>query len=151
MTHLRPALIRRAWLWGPAAAAVAVLLAAGSVAAQQRAGAPPAAGASIERGRYLVNITGCHDCHSPKSKGMTPDPERLLSGRPSTHAAVDVSVSLMAPRLQMCGDAAEQDGLASRQSGTGEVAADSRQKACAIDCIGTRSSCLPRSLGDTPE
>jgi hypothetical protein len=31
-----------------------------------------------------VNITGCHDCHSPKIKGMTPDPDRLLSGRPST-------------------------------------------------------------------
>lgn len=84
MTHLRRALIRRAWLWGSAAAAFAVVLAAESGAAQQRAGTPPAAGASIERGRYLVNITGCHDCHSPKSKGMTPDPDRLLSGRPST-------------------------------------------------------------------
>ena len=31
-----------------------------------------------------VGITGCHDCHSPKSAGMKPDPERLLSGRPTT-------------------------------------------------------------------
>jgi cytochrome c553 len=40
----------------------------------------------VERGRYLVGITGCHDCHSPKAKGMTPDTTRALSGRPSTTA-----------------------------------------------------------------
>ena len=33
----------------------------------------------MERGRYLVGITGCHDCHSPKVKGMTPDMTRALS------------------------------------------------------------------------
>lgn len=39
----------------------------------------------LERGRYLVSIAGCHDCHSPKSDGMmTPDATRLLSGRPAT-------------------------------------------------------------------
>ena len=38
----------------------------------------------VERGRYLVGITGCHDCHSPKVQGMTPDMTRALSGRPST-------------------------------------------------------------------
>ena len=31
--------------------------------------------AAVERGRYLVRITGCHDCHSPKVQGMTPDQE----------------------------------------------------------------------------
>lgn len=82
MRDHRPALIRHGWLWG-LAAAVAVMLAAASGQAQQRAGGA-AAGATLERGRYLVNITGCHDCHSPKSQGMTPDPARLLSGRPST-------------------------------------------------------------------
>jgi mono/diheme cytochrome c family protein len=40
--------------------------------------------AQVERGRYLVGITGCHDCHSPKVKGMEPDMARALSGRPST-------------------------------------------------------------------
>jgi mono/diheme cytochrome c family protein len=40
--------------------------------------------AVVERGRYLVRITGCHDCHSPKVSGMTPDLARGLSGRPST-------------------------------------------------------------------
>jgi cytochrome c553 len=39
----------------------------------------------IERGKYLVSIAGCHDCHSPKIDAMgTPDPARPLSGRPST-------------------------------------------------------------------
>lgn len=39
--------------------------------------------AQIQRGKYLVSIGGCHDCHSPKvftSKGPEPDPTRLLSG-----------------------------------------------------------------------
>jgi cytochrome c553 len=45
---------------------------------------PAAANAMVERGRYLVGITGCHDCHSPKVSGMTPDMSRALSGRPST-------------------------------------------------------------------
>ena len=43
----------------------------------------------IERGRYLVNIAACNDCHSPKDKpgSMAADPARLLSGRPSTTPA----------------------------------------------------------------
>ena len=83
MRQLRPALIRRGWLWA-AAAGVATLLLASTGQAQQRAGGAAAAGASVDRGKYLVSITGCHDCHSPKTQGMTPDPARLLSGRPST-------------------------------------------------------------------
>jgi hypothetical protein len=42
--------------------------------------------ASMERGKYLVNVMGCHDCHSPKQfgpQGPYPDPDRLLSGHPS--------------------------------------------------------------------
>jgi hypothetical protein len=40
----------------------------------------------IERGKYLVNTSACHDCHTPKV--MTPhgpefDTTRLLSGHPS--------------------------------------------------------------------
>jgi mono/diheme cytochrome c family protein len=44
----------------------------------------PSGNAQVERGRYLVRVTGCHDCHSPKVQGMTPDLNRALSGRPST-------------------------------------------------------------------
>jgi hypothetical protein len=39
-----------------------------------------------DRGKYLVSIMGCHDCHSPKTmtpQGPQPDPERLLSGHPA--------------------------------------------------------------------
>jgi mono/diheme cytochrome c family protein len=44
----------------------------------------PAGNTQVERGRYLVRITGCHDCHSPKVEGMTPDLTRELSGRPAS-------------------------------------------------------------------
>jgi cytochrome c2 len=41
----------------------------------------------VERGRYLVTIMGCHDCHSPKKmgpKGPEFDSSRLLSGHPAS-------------------------------------------------------------------
>ena len=63
-----------------AALAAAMALASGDPAAAQ------ANNAQVERGRYLVTITGCHDCHSPKVAGMTPDLTRSLSGRPATTA-----------------------------------------------------------------
>jgi cytochrome c553 len=37
----------------------------------------------VERGRYLVTMAGCNDCHSPKvitPTGPAPDESRLLSG-----------------------------------------------------------------------
>src|SRR5262249_59707690 len=47
--------------------------------------APSPAATRVERGRYLVTIAACHDCHTPKADAqMTPDPKRLLSGRPAT-------------------------------------------------------------------
>lgn len=60
-------------------AAMIVCASTQSTSAQQ-----PSGNAAVERGRYLVRITGCHDCHSPKVKGMTPDLDRALSGRPAT-------------------------------------------------------------------
>ena len=71
---------RGSWISG---ICVLVMLTAAATSgdAQQRGGGNAAA---VERGRYLVGITGCHDCHSPKIKGMTPDLSRGLSGRPST-------------------------------------------------------------------
>jgi mono/diheme cytochrome c family protein len=64
----------------PATALLAVVSLATSVPAY----AQQATNAQVERGRYLVQITGCHDCHSPKIEGMTPDLKRALSGRPGT-------------------------------------------------------------------
>ena len=79
MTHLP---LLRACLASSASAtlvAMAMLGVSPQVNAQQ-----PAGNAAVERGRYLVRVTGCHDCHSPKVEGMTPDLTRSLSGRPST-------------------------------------------------------------------
>jgi mono/diheme cytochrome c family protein len=77
---LRPKRAHRYITYVSASAAVAATLTISAPAAAQQ----PGSNAAIERGRYLVTITGCHDCHSPKVKGMTPDHSRALSGRPST-------------------------------------------------------------------
>lgn len=63
------------------------------VACNQPAPAPEAAEAAqpteaelVKRGEYLVQVMGCHDCHSPKlmgPQGPYPDPDRLLSGHPA--------------------------------------------------------------------
>jgi hypothetical protein len=41
----------------------------------------------VERGKYLVPLMGCHDCHTPKVAGPdgmpVPDTARLLSGHPA--------------------------------------------------------------------
>ena len=47
---------------------------------------PPTAEEMIERGRYLVTIGGCNDCHTPKvfsGGGTGIDESRLLSGHPA--------------------------------------------------------------------
>lgn len=72
-------------------AAVALLCACGAADAPvdktaEAPAAPANAAALIERGRYLVEITGCNDCHSPKlmgPQGPYPDPDRILSGYPA--------------------------------------------------------------------
>ncbi len=56
--------------------------------------------AQIKRGEYLVNFGGCNDCHSPKvftPKGPMPDPDRLLSGRPSEEKLPSLPKDLIAP------------------------------------------------------
>jgi mono/diheme cytochrome c family protein len=50
---------------------------------------PPAAAnaALVERGRYLVTTSGCHDCHTPLrmgENGPEPDMSRMLSGHPES-------------------------------------------------------------------
>ena len=45
--------------------------------------APPTEAEMIQRGKYLVTVIGCNDCHSPKimtEHGPEPDPARMLSG-----------------------------------------------------------------------
>ncbi|MDX1498723.1 MAG: c-type cytochrome [Woeseiaceae bacterium] len=53
--------------------------------------------AAIERGRYIVNTSGCHDCHTPWIDGPSgpgPDMSRALSGHPETEK---VAVPAMLP------------------------------------------------------
>ena len=48
-----------------------------------KSAAKPAASKEIERGRYLVMITGCHDCHTPNflvNGGKTPEKDFLVGG-----------------------------------------------------------------------
>ena len=72
---------RYAALSGATALIVGTILAYPATTRSQQ---PSGNNALVERGKYLVGITGCHDCHSPKITGMTPDETRALSGRPST-------------------------------------------------------------------
>ena len=54
----------------------------------------------VERGRYLVTVGGCHDCHSPKimtERGPEPDPERLLSGHPADLRVAPIHPDVMGP------------------------------------------------------
>src|SRR6476646_12198435 len=56
---------------------------------------------AVERGRYLVDAVGCHDCHTPKKMGPNGpelDTERLLSGHPE-QMAVTPAPALAGPWL----------------------------------------------------
>jgi hypothetical protein len=70
---------------GEAAAGPAITLAA---ATQPSAVAAVPDAAKVARGRYLVNTSGCHDCHTPfkpsADGGAEPDMTRMLSGHPES-------------------------------------------------------------------
>ena len=75
-------------VWTTALAAAAILLTAvlstASLGAATGGGAPDKA-AQIARGEYLVEIMGCHDCHTPMKlgpNGPEQDRSRALSGHP---------------------------------------------------------------------
>jgi len=54
----------------------------------------------VERGKYLVTIGGCNDCHSPKiitEQGPVPDEKRLLSGHPADESFAEFDPKLVAP------------------------------------------------------
>lgn len=74
-------------LFRPVVAAATLALLAAPLAAD--AAATPAAAAKpspqVERGEYLVTISGCNDCHTPLKMGANgpePDMTRMLSGHP---------------------------------------------------------------------
>ncbi len=54
----------------------------------------------IVRGKFLVDIGGCNDCHSPKimtAMGPVPDTTRLLSGHPAGEMLPSIDTSMIAP------------------------------------------------------
>ncbi len=56
--------------------------------------------ALIKRGRFLVTVGGCNDCHSPKKmtpKGPVPDEMRLLSGPPAEEKLPEVPTNIIGP------------------------------------------------------
>lgn len=66
-----------------------MLLAAGTAMAGDDARPQPSAAAddTLERGKYLVTVAGCNDCHTPFKMGPNgpePDMSRMLSGHPET-------------------------------------------------------------------
>ncbi len=69
-----------------ALAFLAILAPADSGHAQLKtSGQSEVAAKSIERGKYLVTIMACNDCHTPYKmgpKGPEPDMSRMLSGHP---------------------------------------------------------------------
>ncbi len=63
-------------------AAAAALASAGATAPKAAHAMASAAGraAQVERGRYLVTVMGCGDCHTPGYFYGAPDPARMFSG-----------------------------------------------------------------------
>ena len=67
-------------------AVVLVAGAAGRATTEPREPATRADPARVQRGAYLVNAMGCHDCHTPWKmgpKGPEPDMSRALTGHPA--------------------------------------------------------------------
>ncbi len=54
----------------------------------------------VARGRYLVSVASCNDCHSPKvfgPMGPVPDTTRLLSGSPANQPIPKTPKNVLAP------------------------------------------------------
>lgn len=78
---------RRATPLSPPALLMAATLVTGLVAALGASAPPAARKSAVERGRYLVTIAACGDCHTPLKfgpNGPEPDMSKWLSGAPGT-------------------------------------------------------------------
>ena len=78
----------QSWVWAAALLAFALLAAMTLYRPARRVGAADNRDADhklIERGRYLVTVGGCNDCHTPlkmTARGPVHDMDRMLSGHP---------------------------------------------------------------------
>ncbi len=87
-------MLKRIALTLSCAAAVAFVL-MGAAASPKKANSK-----MVARGKYLVDVEGCDDCHSPKKftpQGPVPDMTRRLSGSPSTNAVPPVPSNVLGP------------------------------------------------------
>lgn len=78
-----------------ATAATVVLMSSVAPAANEEASTDP-----IARGKELVTLGGCHDCHSPKNfgpEGPMPDKTRALSGYPADSKLPPMDKRALAP------------------------------------------------------
>src|SRR5262245_33422778 len=76
---------------GAIAAGALVAAIAGAACTQSQA---KSHAAKVERGKYLVTVGGCNDCHTPLKlgpKGPEPDMSRMLSGHPETFPIVEAT------------------------------------------------------------
>ena len=58
----------------------------------------------IQKGKQLVNLGGCNDCHSPKvmtEMGPIPDTTMLLSGHPQDQPVADVDPAMLSSKMWM--------------------------------------------------
>ena len=88
----------RALVMGGAAVALMVTVACTATPDVSTAAAKDPASAQLARGKYLVAIGGCNDCHTPLKmgpRGPEPDMTRYLSGHPES------MVMPPAPKLEM--------------------------------------------------
>src|SRR6185437_826318 len=56
--------------------------------------------AAVARGRYLVTVAGCNDCHSPKiitAQGSEVDASRPLSGHPADEKLPELPAGVVTP------------------------------------------------------
>src|SRR5687768_10430804 len=63
-------------------------------------GSPRADADAAARGRYLVTLGGCNDCHTPKlltPTGPVPDSSRLLAGHPADSKLPPVPPGVLGP------------------------------------------------------
>ncbi len=61
----------------------------------------------LARGKYLVRLGGCNDCHSPKiytAYGPVADTTRLLSGHPEDLALPKIDTSMIQPGMWVMGN-----------------------------------------------
>jgi mono/diheme cytochrome c family protein len=92
--------MRAGTAWAIAATIGCLGVSSGAPAAEPK-GPAKKGSATVERGRYLVTLGGCNDCHSPKvftPKGPQVDAAKMLSGHPANEKLPTVPAGALGPQ-----------------------------------------------------